>query len=471
MSILKYKYEAHKFINVLFYLIVFVVGFVIGLGVKKIDVSKIVNQFLMIESVSAYEISGIVEYEDTSLDITSSNFDSEEYIYKIFNYVTETAEIDIKFSDFINVFALNYEKSSSTSYYLFSTSEWYDYVDSPNNKHAYTNGDIFSIEYYPLLYGKKKFKYRYYINENNERTDSYVSVGSGFYIFSTQDFTGSDGFYKVLDFSEYSINLEFNENLFKNNDEFKEVCVDSNKIFAITSTTLTDEYDFIWFPYGLDKLNKTLYDNNAEHSLITYEEEEAFLQYWFNSKEKIEEYFSADVPGKELKARGYLNKYSYYGWSAHPFKMYFSENNNQFTIFVFDNPSKLYVGSSGIIHSGGGTRLEFDEEIEDNSYCFYIRKEFVVQYIESDEFYDFYGEVETPFGNIEFFTSYKKDKMSSNGLMSQVLGFISTIKDTLNFVRKQIYYFYLSLPLLVRMFLISLFVILIIKFIIGMVVR
>ena len=55
--------------------------------------------------------------------------------------------------------------------------------------------------------------------------------------------------------------------------------------------------------------------------------------------------------------------------------------------------------------------------------------------------------------------------------MSQVNKFINEIKDTINFIRENIYNFYLSMPLLLRMFLISIFVILIVKLIIGMVVK
>ena len=106
-----------------------------------------------------------------------------------------------------------------------------------------------------------------------------------------------------------------------------------------------------------------------------------------------------------------------------------------------------------------------------NEYCFYIKKQYEVTSVNVDEFNDYYGTVPTPNGDLDFSTSFIKDNIEASGLMSQVNTFISKIKDTLDFIGDYIYEFYLSMPLLLRMFLISILVILIVKFIIGMVVR
>ena len=66
MSILKYKYKAHKFINYAFYVVVFIAGYLLGFGAEKIDFNKLVSQFLMIDNAKALEI-GII-----SLSLISS---------------------------------------------------------------------------------------------------------------------------------------------------------------------------------------------------------------------------------------------------------------------------------------------------------------------------------------------------------------------------------------------------------------
>lgn len=73
MSILSYKYKAHKLVNTLFYLIIFAIGFIMGSGVKDTKISNILSNILMIDNVSAYTI-------DTQGDM---KFD-EDFIYNMF---------------------------------------------------------------------------------------------------------------------------------------------------------------------------------------------------------------------------------------------------------------------------------------------------------------------------------------------------------------------------------------------------
>lgn len=472
MNILKYKYKAHKLVNLIFYFIVFFAGFILGFVSNKIDIKKMVSEFLMIDNVSALtEVKSGTITLPSNLKVTSSNFKNEEYIYKLFNYVVESSELDISFNDFSNVFGFNYQpryEPTSETYYYFSTSDWYWYSNNSSNKYSQTKGDVFYLEYVST----SSFKYHYYTNDDSLDYQTFGG-GSKYYVFSTHDFSGSTGFLNVLDFSSY-MSLEFNENIFKNNSNFKEVCVESGKAFAITNNTMSDvnssyDFDYIWFPYNLNGLYKVLYDSSVEDHEVNYTEEESQERYFFNTRENINAFYSSDIPGSYLTLKGYNDKYSYYGWSAWPFRMYYDENNSnvQFTIFELKEPTKIFVGnlsSGGNVHGGGGrNHLDGDEEITINdSYCFYIKNIYEVTYVNFDEWNDFYGNVSTPNGEYEFNTSFYKDNSKTSSFLSQPLNFISEMKDTINFINSLIYDFYLSLPVLLRAFIVTIIIILLV---------
>ena len=332
-----------------------------------------------------------------------------------------------------------------------------------------------SIKYSTLAVGKFGGTIVFGVGGNGNSTNTKPKTYSNFDIDSK--YTDSSSIINVLDFGNSNADMVYNKDLFKDNENFKYVCVEEDKTFAITRSTPSEindyfDYDYIWFPYGINGLTKSLYDSTLEDKITFYSEEEVDDYYWFKSKEIIDNYFDSNIPGTELNAKGYTDKYLYYGWSSHYFRMYFENETTQFTIFKFDNPTSIHISSSGNEHGGGGSRLDFDEEVDElKEYCFYIKNEYEVQYLNVDEFNDYYGEVITPNGTIDITTDYNKNNISNKGLMSQVNDFINEIKDTLNFIGDNVYQFYLSMPILLRSFLISILVILIVKFIIGMVVK
>ena len=125
MNILKYKYKAHKLINYLFYIIIFFIGFGLGFGVKKIDFSKLISQFLMIDNVSAYTSTSV--NENTILE----KFQSAWSDFSIIDY------------PYISC----YTNSNSASAYLICTAideEIYNslYIDSVSNS-QHGSADIY----------------------------------------------------------------------------------------------------------------------------------------------------------------------------------------------------------------------------------------------------------------------------------------------------------------------------------------
>lgn len=93
MKILNLKYKMHKLVNLVFYLIIFGIGFLLGFSAEKININKLINQFLFIDTVSAEELictesenlfnpndlgyAGVVESSQADYKITGN----EIYVY------------------------------------------------------------------------------------------------------------------------------------------------------------------------------------------------------------------------------------------------------------------------------------------------------------------------------------------------------------------------------------------------------
>lgn len=474
MGILKYKYKAHRFVNYIFYIIVFLIGFCIGFFTKEINLSKLISNVLMIQNVSALDKTTLNEdiiygkfmeaFSDFNINdypnincYTNSNdsnsliicvaIDNETlgnlYLGDIYAESSYLAEIN-GYSGY-NIYRLVLDSNLNINSNDFNNDTNYTIIGWANNYYTWTN-----------------FDYNTIIDNSSVLTDVQKEVKKE----SILDSLGS-GFI-FLDF--ISSNLKFNENLFKDNPDFKEVCVDNGKSFAITSTSMSDinsvyDYDFIWFPYNLIGLSKILYDNSVDTNEIHYTYEESTERYFFNTKDKIDSYYeNADI-SSHFNIKGYTNKYSYYGWSAFPFRVYYSESVNQFNIFLIENPTKIYIGnlgSNGSVHGGSGTRLDFDEEIEIERYCFYIKNIYEVTEVNLNEYGDYYGIVITPNGDYEFNTSFNKDNLDVDGYLSLPQNFINRITPTLLIVNNLIYEFYMGLPLMLRLYIITFFVIILV---------
>jgi len=105
VSIFKLKFEAHRLVNLLFYGVIFILGFVCGLGIKQIDFNKLIPKILMIENVNALTITTTVDTSNGNLIV----FD-EEYIYnEMFN------NTEYSYEDYSNIIC-------HYSYYVNSSS-------------------------------------------------------------------------------------------------------------------------------------------------------------------------------------------------------------------------------------------------------------------------------------------------------------------------------------------------------------
>ena len=461
MSILQAKYKAHKFVNSIFYSAIFLIGFLLGFGAKYIDFSKLISNFLFIDNVEAYDI-----YKSSSVTI------DEEYMYNYFNSNIEDFNVDdyvfgvdVESSNYyINKKALSIAKEyfSRGSYYLTWTytncmtqlgiSCYYEFRFSPSNGN-YSFGSVMSgAADLHLTNFDNLFEY------NPEFTFDFSSMNK-------------------LDFSSFG-DISFKDDIFKNDDNFKEVCVPVNKDFGITFadghnydelipghyTTLA--FDFIWFKHGVTGLSTYFYDTQSDgHVKDVVPDNNKFLGYsfWLNSKEEINKAWNFGNIGIFLneEALGYGNKFDYYDYTLYPFTVDFSGYKSYggyyFSVFHFDKPGIKYIDSDKV-------------DYPDN-YCFYIRKDYDVVVFNRDEFGDSYGDINTPDGNTDVSTTENRDNYDSDRSSSTILSFLTNISDELVFVKDSVTNLYNSMPFLLRLFILSIFNILLFKIIIGMVVK
>lgn len=196
MKILSFKYKAHKLVNYLFYLIIFVLGFFIGFTTNKINLNEIVNKVLMIDHVSALEI----EYYDDSSYYTEivnklgSPGITEEYAYKLFEKVNNDKNLNLNFNDFSDIVIADRTTNLYQTNYYFCTS-LSGSIKNPTctGQFLYINlstySDNSSVGY------QKNYNSTFY----NDRSSAYK------YYSSNSNLTGT---YKDLDFSSYRVKLD-----------------------------------------------------------------------------------------------------------------------------------------------------------------------------------------------------------------------------------------------------------------------
>ena len=489
MNIFRAKYQAHRFVNYIFYIIVFIFGFLVGIGAKKIDLKTLIPKILMIDSVSAYNITSTID---------------EEYIY---NQFSSNADFDI--SVYHNIFCL-YDSSSSVSRYCYALS---DEAISHTQFSYSTNGNI-------VIKLASSYTYNinptsgFYLNLRNNTVENLNSWSYGFSITITYS-SSKNNFYfsfippgysdtswyggrKLLDFSSYMIpDLVYDENLFDNDSNFKKVCVNNYDTFSITSNQIQDyddnnsplyhSNDFIWFKNNFQGLHTYLYDSEID-SKISYFDDSDFpygYRFYLGSVDSIQSAWnSPNSPGIELASRNYLdsNKYNYYNYTFYPFFITFTTSYRRYQIFSFKDVfidtsnsvggSSVSQGSSGTVHGGSGRTLgPVDNEYND-LICFYIKNEYDVNILRTNDSGDFVGDY-IALGGIDFSdsTHYYNVDNSFNGYFSTLTNFMSRISSTVYFINSNVYNFFLSMPLIVRMFIISILVLFIVKLIINMIVR
>lgn len=428
------------------------------------DFSKYI-EYTITENNNNIEYTYTYDYSDLKDLPTSTNWSQEDYIYNLFNTVNNKFDLKLKFKDFSYVFAV----ASGNSYsFYFSKNEFYmtDYYHLyVNNDYLYINIDKDDQDIYLSYTQNKVNNYANILFSNGIKSDKFATTSASM---------DNSRIVKRLDFTDKT--LEFNKNLFKDNENFKQVCVYENKPFTITTTDTEGIYDFIWFLGDLKGLYKYEYTNQESSdnstNLLKYNDEIAQEHYYFKDFITINNYYSDSVIANYFNHTGYTDKYAYYGYSAYRFTfLYDSETKNiLMPIFEFKNP-KL-EGSFGSLFEFD--TIKIDTELKQKKYCFYIKNKYTVSEINTNEFGDYViDSVPTPGGDYSGETTYNKDKVQENasGFINYINNFISKIKPTIDFINNQILNLYNSMPSIVRLFIISVFVIFIIVLILRMVIK
>lgn len=472
MSILKYKYKAHKFINYAFYVIVFLIGFGIGFCAKEINFNKLISQVLMIDNVSAYTITtinGIEVNEEYIYNMFSSqdseNFNLENYPMIYCSYIpnSTTTRVSCNAHPKLVFESSYYVKTNSSNGFRFglnssnNTLRSFQFNIKPDGTIVWNSIGVIknaSTLFFDLVH-----------NTSSTGTKMYTN-------FLPSSINGTpntyDGYYNQLDFN---INLEFNENLFKDNSDFKEVCVNNYDTFSITSNEVQDyddnnspmyhSFDFMWFPNGMKGISTWGYDSEEHDHVYIFEESENTFSgwwYWLNTKEEIDLYFGRDNPGLYLETKGYTDKYSYYNYTLYPFEMTFTETYHRYQVFWFKDPYIEYLD---------GTKKDDSEK-----YCFYIKNEYDVNILNKNQNGDFESSITILGGINRDDVTYENElNNNSNGFFSTINNFISKIRPTVIFINTHILELYTSMPLIVRSFILSFLTLIVIRILIGMVVR
>ena len=385
---LKAKYQAHKLINVIFYIIVFLVGFYMGVVGQKIGLKDIFSKILMIDTVYADELNVDISSDfNNSYLPTTDNWYSENLIIDIFNQVNLIGQLNLNTSDYLNIYSIYYTTSSTKDYvYIYSTSEY-----TGNSSRISTSGSYVRIDF---TYQNSSNSYRIIYSYLSSTGSSRMVLNTGIAYTLAATNSPSHTINYPLSFDKY---YSFNENLFSNNNDFKQVCINPKNAFAISTTDseYSNPSDFLWFSYQIIQLNSGLY-HTLNRSFVWNDETK---HVFFNSYNLIDDYFVSDIglqmqPWVSSSNLTYLytydNRYNYYGWNVYPFTINdITSENPIIPIFKFsDSFSTLQLSSFGIAH-GGSTRHHYDLTDENNQnlqMCFYIRSFYYLLLLHSLQF-------------------------------------------------------------------------------------
>ena len=82
MKILSLKYKMHRLVNLVFYLAIFIFGFLLGFATDKININDFISNFLFIDNVNAYSINNEFDEEYIFTNFSrDETFDINEYPY------------------------------------------------------------------------------------------------------------------------------------------------------------------------------------------------------------------------------------------------------------------------------------------------------------------------------------------------------------------------------------------------------
>lgn len=432
----KAKYQAHRIVNIIFYIIVFFIGFYMGVMGQKVGIKSLFDKFLMIDTV--YAETDITSNFDTDFLPTSNNWYDESLIINIFNQVNLIGQLDLNISSYLNVYATFTASPNNQYTYIFSTSV---YTGSSNQ--VYTTGSHIRVDF---RYNSNNSTVAYTFDSNSNHTSKQVfNSGISYQLAATNSPSHTINY--PLDFSIYH---SFNENLFSNNNDFKQVCVNPKNAFAISYTELYQNKnsfgDYIWFPYNIIYLNYGRY--NTLNSKMIFDEPTTDKHIFFNSSEKFDLFDT--VNGLQLvdgfnatitSSYPYNTRYNYYGWSAYPFAIADANSDSpHIPVYKFSTDfMTVQLSSFGIAH-GGGTRTHHDLTDENNqnlSMCFYINKFYTVTELTENGTGNYEGTIPTPNGDInlysvtggDFFGSFHEEDFGLTAIVTAPLNAIRQISN------------------------------------------
>lgn len=473
MSILQYKYKAHRLVNTLFYVIVFIIGFLLGFTCNKIDFSKLLSQVLMIDNVSAEELN--IEFSNLEYIPNSSNYNDEKFIFSVLNEFNKNTNYNYSLKDYPYVYA--YKINNQFEYYFYKFDEVSQDVNGFTN---ITFNDVLKITFVPSS--------SYYDYSFIEWTSTYIksidNVNSPNIINSSLGSTIT----KILDFSVYTVDYKLNDgSIFEdeNHLDFKKYCWE-NFDELVFSITIDDSYDGSF---------KIYYDGQQDGE--TYVESGFYV---FDDISKLKR----GTRSKSLVVGDY--KYNASTWLSGLTFNHLEDITTEFELlhteeklglrysaiidalgnydivrqdsYYYDNLDKLknasYVDFTYYYNVIDDYKYDvFHLEEKKEKFCIYVPNIFVVTTLQLNELGGFVGDIPIHNDSDDSFIDITETtgQLHFNQLFSIINKFINSIKDTVIFINDFIYSFIMSLHPLIQMFIFTIITLLVVKLIIGMVVK
>lgn len=523
MNIVKYEYKAHKLVKLIFHLVFFVLGFILGLTIDKasalmnpptLELSDIKNlfenaQYLYSPSSNPSTIPSpsLNDYPYFICTLTgiTSNDGLSCYFFRNYNSITIRAVYYYPSSsggsNFIFVYPITDSFKASFSY-NFSTNSLSPVFSTGSNKNSLT----------PYYYGvgassTGKGEITSIVNNTNSSKDGIsrlwsnipyddiVSFASALNTTSKNNLkTLLNSYYIYIDTS--TPELIANAQLFSHDSNMKKVCVPLNQKFTLSyngNISNGGSFSNYFFTYGfMSNPNYYLFKSN-EKTLTQYSPYEGdsnpypLNHYLIDSIDSINSAFSDEVFSDRLVELNYISNSNdlvpYYGWNIYQFNFitHFSDGSPSWyntDVFEFVSPIFKSQWFNGNGDTCMGSPLEignqcFIDEYNENSddVCLWISTDYDVNYLNLDEWGDVNGSISINGDSYNIDSDNNSSNIDSSRLFSNVNSFINQIKSTILFINTQIYNFYLSLPLIVRSFILALLVLSVTKIIIDMIVR
>lgn len=281
MSILKLKYKAHRLINIIFYIIIFLLGVFIGYGSKSLKIKDILPNILMIDNVQAYNITSTIN-ENYIVEKFSTNSDFDISIYNNIFCLYNSSSTAYQYCYALSDEALaNTSFSYSTSGYIeisLSSDYTYNVNPTPGFRLELDDNTVSNLNTWSYGFSHEQkyssFKDSWYFSFIPNGFDSSSWFGER----QLLDFSGYiSTTYIKIDYLDSDFNILSSTNCIDLSEKECSLDINSNEGSYIKTTYYVDK---IIGQYG-DFLNNNTYQLKTKIKGVTDDTSLSYFNYWY----------------------------------------------------------------------------------------------------------------------------------------------------------------------------------------------